>query len=55
MATEVDYAWTYVAGSHELLDELIADERLEVLRARLSDEPFYGSDLLNQALEEAEA
>ena len=55
MATEVDYAWTYVGGSRELIDELIADERLEVLPASPPDEPFYDSDLLNEALEEAEA
>ena len=51
VATEVDYAWTYVGGTHEVIEELIADERLEVLPASLSDEPFYDSDLLNEALQ----
>ena len=51
VATEVDYAWTYVGGSQDLVDELVSDDRLEVLPARLADQPFYGSDLINEALE----
>ena len=51
IATEIDYAWTYVGGSQELIGELIGDSRLEVLPARLSDEPFYDADVLNEALE----
>lgn len=51
VATEIDYAWTYVGGSQELIGELISDDRLEVLSARISDEPFDNSDLLNAALD----
>ena len=51
VATEVDYAWTYVAGGRDLLDALMADDRLEVLSAQLTDKPFYDSDHLNAALE----
>lgn len=32
VATEVDYHWTFVAGSNELISTLITDPRLEVLR-----------------------
>ena len=53
VAAEVDFAWTYVGGSRELVDALIADDRLEVLPAQLKDKPFYDSDLLNAALEPA--
>ena len=51
VATEVDYAWTYVGGTSELIDRLFADERLGVLPAQLTDQPFYDSDLLNAALD----
>jgi hypothetical protein len=51
VATEVDYAWTYVGGTRHLIDELVADGRLEVLPAQLSDKPFYDADLLNHALD----
>ncbi len=51
VATEVDYAWTYVGGTHQLIERLVEDDRLEVLPAKLSDRPFYDSDLLNSALD----
>jgi hypothetical protein len=51
VATEVDYAWTYVGGTSRLIDRLLADERLEALPAHLTDQPFYDSDLLNAALD----
>jgi hypothetical protein len=51
VATEVDYAWTYVGGSATLIEGLCADARLEALPAQLSDKPFYDSDLLNAALD----
>ncbi|MDQ6617805.1 MAG: hypothetical protein M3083_24425 [Actinomycetota bacterium] len=51
VATEVDYAWTYVGGTSHLVDRLLGDERLEALPARLTDQPFYDSDLLNTALD----
>jgi len=51
VATEIDYAWTYTGGSHRLVDALLADARLEALPARLSDKPFYDSDLVNASLD----
>jgi hypothetical protein len=29
VASEIDHAWTFVAGAQELIDRLVADERLE--------------------------
>jgi len=52
VATEIDYAWTYIGGSTDLIDELMADERLEVLPARLTDQPFYASDIVNARLDD---
>lgn len=37
VATEIDFQWTFVAGSPELIETLIADERLEVARTRFDD------------------
>lgn len=51
VATEVDFAWTYVGGSSELIRRLLGDTRLEALVALLSDKPFYDSDILNAALD----
>jgi hypothetical protein len=51
VATEIDHAWTYVAGSQQLLARLMADRRLEILTADPSDNPF-GGDVLNAALDE---
>lgn len=51
VATEIDYAWTYVGGSAGLIDGLLSDDRLETLPAKLSDKPFYDSDVVNLALD----
>jgi hypothetical protein len=51
VATEIDYAWTYVGGSRALIDGLLADPRLEALSAQLSDKPFFDSDVINYALD----
>jgi hypothetical protein len=37
VATEIDFRWTYVAGSRELVDALVADERFEALHATITD------------------
>ncbi len=37
VATEIDLAWTYVAGPAGLIDALLADSRLEALPARPDD------------------
>jgi hypothetical protein len=51
VATEIDFAWTYVGGASSLVGELLDDPRIEALAAELSDEPFYGSDTVNEALD----
>jgi hypothetical protein len=47
VVSEIDFAWSYVGGSKELVNEVLSDDRLEALPARLTDKPFYDSDLLN--------
>lgn len=52
VVTEIDYAWTYVGGTVRLIEKLLADNELEVLPARLSDKPFYDSDVMNARLDQ---
>lgn len=47
VATEVDFAWTYVAGTTSLIESILSDERLEALRAELHHLPFHDSDRVN--------
>jgi hypothetical protein len=47
VATEIDLFCTYVGGSRALIDDLLADERLEVWEAHLDDPIAYDTDLLN--------
>jgi hypothetical protein len=47
VATEIDLFCTYVGGTRELIDELLADDRLEVWEAHLDDPVTADSDLLN--------
>jgi hypothetical protein len=47
VATEIDLFCTYVGGSRALIDELLADDRLEVWEAHLEDPIAYDTDLLN--------
>jgi hypothetical protein len=47
VATEIDLFCTYVGGSRALIDELLADERLEVWEAHLGDPVAYDTDVLN--------
>jgi len=56
VASEIDLAWTYVAGSRALIQGLLADERIEVLPADPDDpltrvEPFV-ADLVERAADE---
>jgi hypothetical protein len=37
VATEIDFAWTYVAGRRALVERLIADPRLEIMPAHPDD------------------
>lgn len=52
VATEVDFAWTYVGGSGHLIEGLRADGRLEALEATPADQISYDSDVLNAALDQ---
>ena len=51
VATEIDYAWSFVGGSQSLITRVLGDGRLEALPARLTDKPFYGSDRVNGELD----
>lgn len=51
VATEIDFAWTYVGGSSALIEALLDEPRLETLPALLSHKPFYDSDVVNAALD----
>ncbi len=52
MATEIDYAWSFVGGSQSLINTVLGDGRLEAFPARLTDKPFYDSDRVNEELDE---
>jgi hypothetical protein len=52
VATEIDYAWTYIGGSAGLVEKLLARDTLEVLAAQLTDKPFYDADIVNAALDQ---
>ncbi len=51
VATEIDFAWTYVGGTRTTIDAVLADRRLEALEALLGDDPTYGGDTMNAALD----
>ena len=51
VATEVDFAWTYVGGAATAIDAVLADNRLEALPATPSDQFTYDSDVRNAALD----
>lgn len=56
IASEIDLAWTYVGGTRALVDRLVADERIETLRAGPDDpltrvEPFVAG-LVERATDE---
>lgn len=47
VATEIDLYCTYVGGSRALIDDLLADDRLEVWEAHLEDPVAHDSDVVN--------
>lgn len=51
VATEIDYAWTYVGGTSRLINSILGSDELEALRARLTDQPFLDADTVNAALD----
>ena len=57
VASEIDLAWSYVGGSARLIDALLADERIETLRAAPDDSfwltlPRWLIDLIDGAVDE---
>jgi hypothetical protein len=51
VATEIDFAWTYVGGTRAAIDAVLADDRLEAFEALLTDDPTYDGDTVNAALD----
>ena len=49
VATEIDFAWTYVGGSEALIQELIDDPTLEAISVQIDDSIGYDSDRINPA------
>jgi hypothetical protein len=50
VSSEIDFAWTYVGGAESLIAALLADSRLEVLPAALTDKVQATGDRVNAAL-----
>ncbi len=51
VSTEIDYAWTYLGGPAQLIDDVLGEPRIEALTASVTDKPFYDGDRLNAASE----
>jgi hypothetical protein len=47
VATDIDFSWTYLAGTEALADELTNHPKLEVIRTRLDHRITYDADTLN--------
>jgi hypothetical protein len=47
VASEIDFPYTYVGGSQELIDAIIGDPAIEALPATLADSITYDSDKIN--------
>jgi len=47
VATEIDYAWSYVGGSQHLIDRVVSDDLLEAMPVLLDDSPFWTGDTVN--------
>ena len=50
VASEIDFAWTYVGGARGLIATLVADARLEALEVALDTKVDYMADGVNAAL-----
>ena len=48
VASEIDFPYTYVGGSEELINAIIADPAIEALPATVEDGITYDSDKLNR-------
>jgi hypothetical protein len=51
VATEIDFAWTYVGGTTAAIDAVLAEPKLETLLATPTDEFTFDSDLRNADLD----
>lgn len=47
VSTEIDFCWTYVAGANVCIEDMFADERLEVFITVPEHRGDYGSDAIN--------
>jgi hypothetical protein len=47
VASEIDFPYTYVGGSQELIDAILEDPAIESLRATDRDGISYSSDKIN--------
>lgn len=47
MASEIDFPYTYVGGSNELIEEILAHPLLEALPATISEGITADSDTVN--------
>jgi hypothetical protein len=47
IASEIDHPYSYVGGSNELVEEVLAEPELEALPAQLEDPVTYDSDTIN--------
>jgi hypothetical protein len=47
VASEIDFLYTYVGGSQELVDAIVRDPAIEALPARDTDGISYSSDTVN--------
>jgi len=50
VATEIDFAWTYVGGNRRLIEEVMSAPAVEALPAKITDHFTGDSDLVNAAL-----
>jgi hypothetical protein len=50
VASEIDFAWTHIAGAHSLIATLLSDGRLEALPVASSAKVDSNADRLNAAL-----
>jgi hypothetical protein len=47
VATEIDFAWTYIAGDRGLVESLTCDPALEALSAQIDQAVTFEADLIN--------
>jgi hypothetical protein len=47
VASEIDFSYTYVGGSQELVDAIIENPVIEALRVKLTDGIIFSSDTAN--------